>query len=200
MQIKIIRHSERLDYTHPLYWLVCFGQYWADSPLTTNGHKIAKLKGIELKNNNFDPKHIYTSPYNRTMSTATEIKNSFPQSKIVIEPLLAEYQPMFKHQISLYPEGIPTTFDGCETDFKFPETYDNFTSRIHFVIQKLISKSDSDIIIITHGEVLKTFINNLQNKYPDQLLDPGTTPYLTTLSFEYDKITNMIVDSSIKIN
>ncbi|XWV25584.1 putative phosphoglycerate mutase family protein [Tupanvirus deep ocean] len=200
VQIKIIRHSERLDYSRPLYWLLCFGHYWADTPLTRNGHVIANVKGKEMVTTDFNPKYIYTSPYTRTMATATEIKDSFPHSEIIIEPLLAEYQPYYKHNINLYPNGIPTTYDGQETEFVYPESYETFEKRIKFIISKLIEKHDTDIIIVTHGEVLKTYINYIQSLYPDLMLDPGTTPYLTVLSFKYDKETNIIDQSSVKIN
>lgn len=200
VQIKIIRHSERLDFSHPIYWLFCLGQYWADSPLTTDGYQMAYDKGKEMVGNNFNPKHIYTSPYTRTMATSTEIKNSFPQSEIVIEPLLAEYQPNYKHRINLYPNGIPTTYEGQETEFFYPETYNNFLLRVQFIISKLLEKHDDDIIVVTHGEVLKVYINYIQTLYPDLMLDPGSTPYLTTLSFEYDKENNLIVEKSIRLD
>jgi broad specificity phosphatase PhoE len=200
IQIKIIRHSERLDFSYPLYWLFCFGQYWADSPLTINGYNMANNKGKEIVSDNFDPKHIYTSPYTRTMSTSTEIKNSFPYSKITIEPLLAEYQPTYRHKINLYPNGIPTTYEGQKTIFSYPETYNNFVTRIQFIISKLLEKHDDDIIVITHGEVLKVYINYISSLYPDLMLDPGSTPYLTTLSFSFDKINKKIIEKSIKLN
>lgn len=197
--VKLIRHSERLDYKHPFYWLICFGQYWSDSPLTQNGHKIAKEKGKNLLTNNFNPKHIYTSPYTRTMATAIEIKSSFPHSEIIIEPLLSEYQPIYKHAINLYPEGIPTTYNGEETNFSYPETYEQFSMRIQFIVDKLLEKHLSDFLIITHGEVLKMFITHLQNKYPDMLLDCGETPYLAVLTFEYNIVEKKIDDKSIRI-
>jgi broad specificity phosphatase PhoE len=197
-KIKIIRHSERLDFTNPFYWLFYFGHYWADSPLTANGYTIANDKGKKMVNQ-FNPRYIYTSPYNRTMATATEIKNSFPHSEIIIEPLLAEYQPNYKHKINLYPKGIPTKYDGIETGFSYPETQDQFNRRVKFIISKLIEKNDSDIIIMTHGAVLKTYINYLQEEYPELILDPKDTPYLTVLSFEYDNVNKKIVEESIKI-
>ena len=193
IQVKIIRHSERLDFSNPLYWIICFGQHWSDSPLTKKGHEMAYDKGVQMVSDNFKPNYIYTSPYNRTMSTSTEIKLSFPHCEIIIEPLLAEYQPMYKHRINLYPNGIPTTYNGEKTDFSYPETYENFEKRIQFIISKLINKHDGDIIIVTHGEVLKTYINYIQSLYPDLMLDPGSTPYLTAVSFDYDKV-NMKID------
>lgn len=199
VEIKIIRHSERLDFSHPFYWLFCFGHYWSDSPLTSNGYTIANDKGKQMVKNDFNPKYIYTSPYNRTMATATEIKNSFPESQIIIEPLLAEYQQHYKHRINLYPKGIPTKYEGKETDFSYPETYENFLKRVKFIITKLVEKSNCDIIIMTHGAFLKAYISDLQEKYPDLMLDPKDTPYLTILSFNYDPVENKIGENSIKI-
>jgi len=197
IQIKIVRHSERLDYTNPLYWMICFGQHWSDSPLTSNGYKMAKIKGILLKKDNYDPTHIYTSPYTRTLATSTEIKSSFINAEIVIEPLIAEYQPRIKDYTSLYPHGIPTIYDGHDTEFVFPESYNSFVNRIHFIIFKLLEKHNSDIMVVTHGEVLKVLISHLQTSYPNVMLNAGNTPYLTTLSFKYDKINNMIIEDSI---
>jgi broad specificity phosphatase PhoE len=198
IKIKIIRHSERLDYTYPIYWLFYIGYYWADSPLTINGHKMANDKGKELASSNFRPKIIYTSPYTRAMATATEIKNSFPDAEIIIEPLLAEYQPMYKHRIGLYPEGIPTTYDGTKTEFSYPESEDFFCKRVIFIISKLIDKNCNDFIIITHGKFLKAYINHLQLLYPDVMLDINNVDYLTTLSFECDD-SKKIIETSIRI-
>lgn len=199
IKVKVIRHSERLDYTHPFAWLFCFGQYWSDAPLTLHGHQIAEEKGKMMKTDNFDPKYIYTSPYNRTMATAAEIKKTFPQSQIIIEPLLAEFQGSFAHHINLYPKGIPTLFGNQITNFSYPETYDNFCKRVNFIIFKLIEMNNRDIIIVTHGELLKALVNYFQNEFPETIIDPGTTPYLTILSFEYDKILDKIIKSSIRI-
>lgn len=201
IKIKIIRHSERLDYTHPFYWLLCIGHYWSDTPLTDNGYKMANLKGKELSlEENFHPKHICTSPYVRTMSTSTEIQHSFPQSKIIIEPLLSETQLMWKHRVNLYPNGIPTMFDGKETDFSYPESTENFSRRVLFVINGLLTKYSDDFIIVTHGEVLKVFANHIQKLYPDCLLDVGDVPYLTTISFSYDKNQEIILEEGISVS
>lgn len=195
-QIKIMRHSERLDYKYPLYWLLCFGQYWADSPLTKKGYDIAKNKGKKLAQvRSFYPSYIYSSPYNRTLATATEIKTNFTKSQLIIEPLLSEYQPYIKHKITLYPNGIPTTYDGMDTGFTYPETYTHFLTRIQFIMSKLINKHTEDLLIITHGEILKSFIVELQDKFPSKKLDPSKIPYLTVLSFDLDEDKNIIEDS-----
>lgn len=198
IHVKIIRHSERLDYKNPLYWLLCLGQYWADSPLTINGHRVAQEKGKTLVAEDYKPKYIYTSPYNRTMATATEIKSSFPQSEIIIEPLLSEYQPNYKHAINLYPNGIPTTYNGESTEFTYPETSEQFAKRVHFILFRLMDRGH-DLCIITHGELLKFFINYLQTIYPISLIDSNYVPYLSILSFNYNKDTKRIDEQSIKL-
>jgi len=199
IKIKIVRHSERLDYSNKLYWLTCLGQYWADSPLTSKGHIMARDKGKQLLNDDYNPTHIYTSPYTRTFATATEIRLSTPNSEIIIEPLIAEYQPRFKDCVNLYPYGIPTLYGGNETKFSFPESYESFIERVHFIIFKLLEKHNTDIMIITHGEVLKVIICYLQDSFPEIMLDPGNTPYLTTISFTYDKISGYILEDTIKL-
>lgn len=199
VKVKIIRHSERLDYTNPIYWLFYIGYHWADSPLTPNGHKMARSKGKELASHNFHPKYIYTSPYIRAIATATEMKESFPDVEIIIEPLLAEYQPSYKHRIGLYPDGIPTAYDGNETEFSYPETEESFYKRVNFIVSKLIDKNSSDFIIITHGEFIKAYINFLHLLFPDLILDIYSIDYLTTLSFEFDD-SKKIIKKSIIIN
>jgi broad specificity phosphatase PhoE len=180
-----------------LYWVICFGQHWDDSPLTLKGYEIAKNKAHLLNKDGYKPTHIYTSPYTRTLSTSTEIKSVFTNCEIVIEPLIAEFQPRRKDCTNLYPHGIPTIFNGAETEFSFPESYDNFAKRVRFIIFKLLEKHDTDIMIVTHGEVLKVFINYLQNTFPDIIINPGKIPYLTTLSFKFDKQLGTIIDDSI---
>lgn len=200
VRVKIIRHSERMDKANFLYWLICFGHTWFDAPLTPRGHEMARAKGKKMAEPDFNPVTIYTSPYNRTIATATEIKESFPHSQIVIEPLLSEYQSWWSHTIDLYPNGIPTTYEGIETEFKYPETYDEFEKRINFIVKKLIDRTQGDMIIVTHGEVVKTYTSFIQRLYPDLILDLGTTPYLTSLSFDYDIETGVIDESSVRIN
>jgi len=194
--VKIIRHSERYDYHNPLSWIFCFGHYWADTPLTKRGHRMAEKKGESLSAS-FQPSHIYTSPYNRTLATAVEIKKSFPSSLIIIEPLLAEYQPYYKHRLTLYPQGISLE---NYPEFQFPEEYAQFEKRVKFIIFKLIEETNgSDLLIVTHGEIIKFLIFFLQNLFPDLLLDIEEVGYLTTLSFEYDKEKKIILENTVYV-
>lgn len=199
VNIRIIRHSERLDYTHPFYWLFCFGQFWADSPLTSKGYDAAKEKALILKQDGFSPKYIFTSPYKRTTATAGEIKQVFSAAEILIEPLLAEYQPYYAHTIDMFPNGIPTTYLGTDTGFAYPEDYDKFLDRIKYIVFKLIEDYNEDMILVTHGEVLKIFVHFLQKFNPELMLDVSSTPYLMTLGFSFDLDQKKIIKSSIRL-
>lgn len=204
MHIKIIRHAERFDLTFPHLWIFYFGYYWCDPPLTNNGHLSARLIGRNFKN--FHPKYIYSSPYIRTIDTAKEIRRSFPHSKIIIEPLLSEYQPFFKHTTKLFPNGIPTTFRGMKTNFSFPEKYTSFIQRIKFIIQQIINQHSNhdDILIVTHAGFMQAYLrylNLLCDKVcPNLKLSQLSLPYLTTLSFQFDKNINTIIESTISLS
>lgn len=199
IHIKIIRHAQRLDFAQPQKWLFYIGYHWSDTPLTPYGFTSAESKSKELAVNGFKPKYIYTSPYIRTMQTAAVFKNTFATSEIIVEPLLAEMQPTNSHTITIYPNGIPTTYNGIDTNFTYPETNEQFDSRVQFIISQLINRNKCDLIIITHGEVLKRYINFLQTLFPEQILDAGSTPYLTTIAFDYDCDADTIVKNSIRI-
>lgn len=200
IQIKIIRHADRLDQSNPAYWLMCFGQYWMDSPLSMVGYTNAKTKAMKIESGGFVPKYIYASPYNRTLATATEMRSIFSNAEVIIEPLLAEYQPYYYHRITLYPTGIPTLYNGAETEFSYPESLPACSNRSQFIIHKLIEKTSENILIVTHGEILKSYIGYLQKSFPSLLLDPGKTPTLTVLSFEVNKNTKECIQNSIKID
>lgn len=198
-RIKIIRHSERLDCSHPFYWMFYIGHYWCDTPLTKRGYQLARSKGISISSPDFDPKYIYTSPYNRAMTTATCIKEAFPDTTLVIEPLISEYQPYFAHTISLYPDGIPTTYDGMETGFSYPESKEQLSKRVSFILDKIVDKHTDDLIIVTHGGIIKSFIELLRTLFPDLKIDSKSTPYLTTISFDVSLETRKISSENIII-
>lgn len=204
IKIKLMRHSERLDHTKILTWMTYIGYYGyhvADSPLSQNGLVMAANKGIEFAlEDDFKPKIIYCSPYDRTKNTAIEVMKPFPEAKLQIVPLLSEFQFWYGHTIAAYPNGIPTEVEGVCTDFAFPESEIEFARRVKFIIDHLISKTHTDCIIVSHGEFIKVYAEYITSIYPEISLELNNTPYLTTISFDYDKVKNAIIPQSVKIS
>lgn len=193
-KVKIIRHAERLDYKNPLQWFFSFGQYWADTPLTNNGYLLAYQKGVDIMSENFNPQKIYTSPYIRTMATASQIQKSITSANVVIEPLISEYQQLFRHNTTMYPAGIPA-IKLPHLFFEYPESYENFVVRVEYAINSLLEKNTDDFIIVTHGAFLSAFMAI----YCD-IQKETSFAYLSSITFMYDTINKKILQLSIKTN
>lgn len=199
IKVKIIRHAERYDYVNPLSWMFYFGHYWSDPPLSNRGYQWTKQKASSWENEQFCPKQIYTSPYVRTMATAVVFKDHFMDCQMAVIPLLAEYQPSYAHKTTFYPKGIPTDCDNCPTHFVYPESNISFKKRVKFIIHHLFSISKSDILIVTHGEVLRSLKEILMAEAPHLIANNEPIPYLHTLAFDYDTVNQGIVKESIKV-
>ena len=178
--IKLIRHSERLDRANPIYWACCIGYHWTDTPLTTNGYAMAQKAGERLaQDKSFSPTHIYSSPYTRTISTAAEIRKSYPETELVLEPLISEYQSLFSHHTAMHPRGIPTDYRGTPTGFSYPEGTDAFRRRVDFIVDKLIKKHNTDLLIVAHGAVINWLIERLVGEAPEYVHYLGTVTFQT---------------------
>lgn len=195
LKIKIMRHSERYDHIHYLkWWSSCLWVNISDSPLTENGINMADAKGKELLDNGFCPNVVFSSPYTRTIDTSIEILKYFPKADFFIEPLLSEFQYWYAHTTFLYKEGIPCKYKGEDTNYNFPESYQEFDSRVNFIMEKIINdyKSKNTILIITHSEFIKSYINFIK-KNTETIINEPAINYLTSVTFDYD-INNSCID------
>lgn len=169
-QIKVIRHSERLDYARPYYWCICFGYLSQDPPLSKRGYELVLEKAEDLLAEAFVPDRIYTSPYLRTMTTATIIHEHYPDSSLAIDAGLSEYQNIQAHRTSLCPNGIVS-------EWSWPETREQMTKRAIETINNIIERHpNEDILIVTHRPLIKMYA-----KYLGQ--DLSDVPYLSGISF-----------------
>jgi broad specificity phosphatase PhoE len=206
MLIKIMRHGARQDVSNPISWLSgLFCNYFHDTSLSYYGHQTSIEKGKALKNKEFNPKWIFTSPYQRTIETANNIRLSFPESSFDIIPLLAEYQPNYAQRINCYKDSVPTNYYNELTEFSYPETHEQFKKRVVFTINKLINKcnnlqNDTNILVVTHAEFVRCFIDYLSKVYPDLVLDSNNITYLSSVTFEYDVNTGLISENNIIID
>lgn len=201
-KVRIIRHSARLDQSNYFTWQFMIGQYGDDSSLSTDGYTMAITKGQQLASEGLKFKHVFCSPYKRTIATGTQFLESFPESTIVIEPLLAEEQLSKAHIIELYNKPIPCKYNGVLTEFSFPETVSTFNKRVQFIVSKLIEDhgDSGDIVMVTHGAIVKSYASYVSSLFPDLGIDTWTAPYLTTLSFTFDKSSQTIVKDSVKMD
>lgn len=198
MRVKICRHSERLDYANPLYWLICFGYHGTDPPLTERGCSMVENKAQQLLSEGFVPQKIFTSPYLRTMTTASIMQKYWPTADIHVEPGLSEYQSWRKHRTAVYPNGIESTYE-------FPERHDAMRIRARETIDSLIKKSSGDLMIVTHGAIVRAYADhvndmiqgyNLLKEETVPQLDTSSINYLGTLSFtiEDNKLSDISID------
>lgn len=198
MKVKICRHSERLDYANPLYWLICFGYHSADPPLTERGCTMVENKAQQLLSEGFTPQRIYSSPYLRTMTTASIMQKYWPGAEIHMETGLSEYQSWRKHRTTIFPAGIESTY-------AFPERHEDMRSRARETIDNLIKKSTGDLMIVTHGAIVRAYAEyvnemiqgyNLLKEEAVPQLDTSNINYLGTLSFtiEDNKLSDISID------
>lgn len=191
-----MRHSERLDYANPLYWLVCLGYYRHDPPLTKRGCDMAEDKAKDMITEHFDPTRIFSSPYLRTTTTASIINKYYPEATLSFDTGLSEYQIWSRHCTSMYPDGID------HPDYPFPETYEQLKHRTINTIEGIIkSHPGEDILIVTHGAVLRAYIDHINSiietyKPATPLIETGDLHYLSTLSFSKSgaKITDIVLN------
>lgn len=144
-----------------------------DSPLTEKGVAGAKQVGEKLKNISFTS--LYTSPLHRTQETARYIIEDNPSinfSEVEILPNLSEMSfgkwegrsvtelkelPEFYHLRNKPTEYNPTEFEG--------ETYEEVQARMQQAFQQIISENqmESNVLVVSHGIALTTFLKNLMN-------------------------------------
>lgn len=178
-----------------------------DSPLTKIGILQAEKLGARLAKENFVFDKIYSSPMGRAFSTAKIIT----QNQAIIETI-DEFKEISVGEM----EGIPFT----EFENLFPTEYYNFfnnpvnyvptaikgesfsslMARVQLGLKKItdLNKTDSNILIVTHGITLKAILSVIKNRSTSLELFakeeiPGNTSFT---HIEYDNGNFSIIDFS----
>ena len=164
MEIYFIRHSEP-NYSFINEDMNC---QWSNlAPLTSKGELIAK----ELRNKKeLQDGVIITSPYTRTLQTATIFANG---KDIIIEPLIHEWLPSKTFSIKAkdvinankqYKEYENKLKNGILTkEIKDFETKEEMTSRMNKFIEKY--KNYDKLIVFSHSRFMSNFLNKKQFDY-----------------------------------
>ena len=152
-KIWVIRHGQRDKITAPAY----------DPPLTKLGVKQAEKAAIFLKKHNFNGK-IYASPYRRTLETASIIAKHL-NKKVYIATFIQEFvrfpgvHPIKYRPLSLLQKEFPLIAKDAQLSpnwtIKTKETLDSVKKRYNLGIKNLNLKDNDEILLVTHGAVLK---------------------------------------------
>lgn len=165
-----------------------------DSALTDKGKKDARSLGERLKDIEF--RQIISSPSSRTLETARLVKRERPIPLLTDERLmeidLGPWQGKTEAEIKdLYPEAYDAYWNEPEAyTGEGGETFLQVQERILKFLDDLEKKvKEGNVLIVTHGVVIKTLYFLCRNASIKQLWDPpfiyGTS--LTILTIENGK-------------
>jgi broad specificity phosphatase PhoE len=169
--IWIARHGNRLDFVTPEWFNTAERRY--DPPLSEDGFIQAKQLGNRLKKEKI--RHIFASPFLRTIQTASEVANIL-NIPIKLEAGLGEWHN--PEWMSEYPEIHPREL--LEKDYphidwnyssynvpKYPENQVTMMKRMAEVSQKLVNNYSEDILLVGHGASVIGLTQGLTKEEPN---------------------------------
>ncbi|MFA5523108.1 MAG: histidine phosphatase family protein [Tissierellales bacterium] len=159
MKLILVRHGETEANIGGIY------SGWTDFPLTEKGNKDILTTAVTLKRyKNVDI--IYSSPLNRTLTTANAISAELKKDIQIVDILKEMNFGIFdgkknEYIKENYPEEWKTWLEDY-VNYRIPEGENllDVLDRIKDFIDKTIEK-DKDCIIITHGGIIQVMITYL---------------------------------------
>ncbi|MBE9129552.1 MULTISPECIES: histidine phosphatase family protein [unclassified Coleofasciculus] len=153
--VWIARHGNRLDFVHPQWFNTAERPY--DPPLSEDGIVQAKELGQRLIGKGI--KHIFASPFLRTVQTANQVANRL-ELPIKIELGLSEW--LNPEWMKVEPERLPTDllqerFPRIDPSYlscvvpRYPETNEQVLARTRQTAQQLTAAFSDDILLVGHG-------------------------------------------------
>jgi broad specificity phosphatase PhoE len=140
-----LRHAERYDQTNPIrYILFYYLTFGTDTPLTSNGFKqtIEKAKGLLSSN----VKKIISSPYLRTLQTATTIKDTLGEDiPMIVDKRFVELERFGENKNLLYPTGFNIT-----NSIKI-ESDEQLYDRVQKMWNMLLQNEQQNTVIVSHS-------------------------------------------------
>lgn len=161
-----------------------------DSALTTKGEEDARLLGKRLKDTEF--LQIISSPSSRTLETARLVKRERPIPLITEDRLmeidLGPWQGKTEAEIKVqYPEAFDAYWNQPEAYIsEGGETFLQVQQRLmQFLVDLEETIKDGNVLIVTHGVVIKTLYLLCRNASINQVWDPpfiyGTSLTILTI-------------------
>lgn len=178
-------------------------QGWRNSNLTDKGRSNALALGKALENVDF--KRVYCSPLDRTKTTAELIFAGRNVDIVYEEALkeihLGELEGLTQDEISdIYPE-FQSHFWKNPHEYvpKSGESFYDVKTRVVNALKKIIDENpEGNVMIVTHGVVLKTIHSYFKNLPMERLWDPPFI-YDTSLTIVevYEGKTKIVVEGDI---
>jgi len=153
--VWIARHGNRLDFVNPEWFNTAPKRY--DPPLSADGFIQAAELGQRLKSENI--KHIFASPFLRTIQTANEV-TKFLDLPIELEAGLGEWHNgewMTETPEVQTKEFLKSNYPAIDWSYQshlhpqYPETKEEVNQRTAATIKQLVSEYSQDILIVGHG-------------------------------------------------
>lgn len=178
-------------------------QGWKNSDLTEKGKSNAIALGKSLRDVEF--KRVYCSPLDRTRKTAELILGGKDVEIIYVDDLreihLGEFEGKTQAEIKeIYPEFQSHFWENPhEYKARSGEDFYQVRERVVKALEKIISEnSEGNVLIVTHGVVLKTIHSYFKNLSMERLWDP---PFiydtsLTIVEVE-DGVSRIVVEGDI---
>lgn len=169
--VWIARHGNRLDFVNPEWFNTATKRY--DPPLSDDGFIQAAELGERLKVENI--KHLFSSPFLRTIQTANEVAKMLNLS-IKLEAGLGEWHNeewMTESPEIQTPDFLRTAYPAIDWSYQsylypqYPETKAEANQRTAATIQQLVSKHSEDILLVGHGASVYGLTKGLVADPPD---------------------------------
>lgn len=153
--VWIARHGNRLDFVNPEWFNTAVKRY--DPPLSEDGFIQAVELGLRLKSENI--KHIFASPFLRTIQTANEVAKII-NLPIKLETGLGEWHNskwMTESPAIQTPEFLTKNYPVIDWSYEsylspqYPETITDVRRRTTATIRHLISEYQEDMLLVGHG-------------------------------------------------
>ena len=153
--VWIARHGNRLDFVNPEWFNTAVRRY--DPPLSDDGCVQAAELAQRLKSERI--KHIFASPFLRTIQTANEVAQVLNLS-IKLEAGLGEWHngEWMTESPQIHPqEFLEQKYPAIDWSYKshlypqYPETKEDVNQRSAATIEQLVSEYSKDILIVGHG-------------------------------------------------
>ena len=153
--VWIARHGNRLDFINPEWFNTAIRRY--DPPLSNDGFVQAAELGQRLKSEQI--KHIFASPFLRTIQTANEIAQIL-HLPIKLEAGLGEWHngEWMTESPETHPQDfLQQKFPLIDWSYQshlyplYPETNEDVNRRTTATVKQLVSEYSEDILIVGHG-------------------------------------------------